>query len=103
MSKIVNVPRRNNFLLRAIRGTLEHRATWLYLLLKAAEEKGVPWEDIGLQPLGGLIYGLHELFYSGIENPKATFSRAGCFDVGVRCGGWGHIVMEIRMEDRKNT
>jgi len=56
-----------------------------------------------LQPLGGLIYGLHELFYSGIDNPKATFSRAGCFDVGVRCGGWGHIVMEIRMEDRKGS
>jgi len=55
-----------------------------------------------LQPLGAMIYGLHEMFYAGIDNPKAAFSRAGCFDVGVRCGGWGHIVMEIRMEDRKN-
>jgi len=33
--------------MRAIRGTLEHRATWLYLLLKEAEKKGVQWEDIG--------------------------------------------------------
>jgi hypothetical protein len=24
-----------------------------------------------------------------------------CHDVGVRCGGWGHIVTEFRMEDRK--
>ena len=48
MRKIANVPRRNNFLLRAVRGTLEHRATWLYLLLKEAEKKGVKWEDIGL-------------------------------------------------------
>lgn len=55
-----------------------------------------------LQPLAGMIYGLHELFYSGIDNPQAAFSRAGCFDVGVKCGGWGHIVMEIRMEDREN-
>jgi len=56
-----------------------------------------------LQPLGGLIYGLHELFYSGIDNPEVAFSRAGCFDVGVKCGGWGHIAMEIRMEDRKDS
>ena len=25
----------------------------------------------------------------------------GCSDVSVQCGGWGRIVMEIRMEDRK--
>ena len=56
-----------------------------------------------LQPLAGMIYGLHELFYAGDDNPRAAFSRAGCFDVGVKCGGWGHIVMEIRMEDRKGT
>jgi hypothetical protein len=29
------------------------------------------------------------------------FRRVGCFDVGVRCGGWGHIVMELKMEDRR--
>jgi hypothetical protein len=28
------------------------------------------------------------------------FNRVGCFDVGVRCGGWGHIALEIRVEDR---
>jgi len=56
-----------------------------------------------LQPIGAMIYGLHELFYSGIDNPKAAFTRAGCFDVGVKCGGWGHIVMEVRMEDRKGS
>lgn len=47
MSKIKNVPKHNNFLLKAIRGTLEHRATWLYLLLKEAEKKGIQWEEIG--------------------------------------------------------
>lgn len=26
---------------------MEHRATWLYLLLKEAEKKGIAWEDIG--------------------------------------------------------
>ena len=47
MNQIVNLPKRNNFALRAIRATLEHRATWLYLLLKEAEKKGIRWEDIG--------------------------------------------------------
>ena len=47
MSKIKNLPKHNNFLLKAIRGTLEHRATWMYLLLKEAEKKGIQWEDIG--------------------------------------------------------
>lgn len=47
MSKIVNASKRNNYVIKSIRGTLEHRATWLYLLLKEAEKKGVKWEDIG--------------------------------------------------------
>jgi hypothetical protein len=28
------------------------------------------------------------------------FKKTGCFDVGVQCGGWGHIVMELSVEDR---
>lgn len=47
MSKIVNKSKRNNFVIKSVRGTLEHRATWLYLLLKEAEQKGIKWEDIG--------------------------------------------------------
>jgi len=53
-----------------------------------------------LQPLSGMIYGLHELYYAGHDYPQPAFTRTGCFDVGVKCGGWGHIVMEIKMEDR---
>ncbi len=47
MSKISNVPKRKNFIIKAIRGTLEHRAEWLYLLLNEVEKKGVAWEDVG--------------------------------------------------------
>lgn len=47
MSKIKNIPKRNNIILKAIRGTLEHRATWLYLLLKEGEKHSVAWEVIG--------------------------------------------------------
>jgi len=44
---------------------------------------------------------LAELFYAGIDPNEMRFRRFGCPDVGVRCGGWGHIVMEVRIEDRK--
>jgi hypothetical protein len=46
-SKIVNSPKRNDPEIQFIRGALEHRATWMYLLLKEAEKKGIQWEDIG--------------------------------------------------------
>jgi len=43
---------------------------------------------------------LAELIYAGIDPNKMRFNRFGCVDVGVRCGGWGHIVMELSVEDR---
>ncbi len=53
-----------------------------------------------LNSISGLIFALNELFYAGIDPNEIRFRRAGCFDVGVQCGGWGHIVMEINVEDR---
>jgi uncharacterized repeat protein (TIGR04076 family) len=53
-----------------------------------------------LSPIASLIFGAHELLYAGIDPNKMRFKRTGCFDTGIRCGGWGHIVMEIRVEDR---
>jgi uncharacterized repeat protein (TIGR04076 family) len=44
---------------------------------------------------------LAELLYAGADPNKMRFKRFGCVDVGVRCGGWGHIVMEVKVEDRK--
>jgi hypothetical protein len=35
-----------------------------------------------------------------VDPNEMRFNRVGCFDVGVRCGGWGHIALEIRVEDR---
>jgi hypothetical protein len=29
--------------------------------------------------------------------------RTGCFDVGLHCGGWEQIVLELRVEDRIET
>lgn len=54
-----------------------------------------------LSALAGPIYVANELFYAGVNPNEMRFNRVGCFDVGVRCGGWGRIVLELRMEDRK--
>lgn len=72
MSNIKNIPRRNNFLLKAIRGTLEHRATWLYLLLKEAEKKGIIWEDIGLPAIKacGNMHGKELIHLGGTNSLK---------------------------------
>jgi len=46
------------------------------------------------------IYAANELFYADVDPNKMRFKRFGCTDVGLRCGGWGHIVMECHMENR---
>lgn len=54
-----------------------------------------------LSVLSPAIYTANELFYAGVDPNEMRFKRVGCFDVGVRCGGWGRIVLEIQMKDRK--
>jgi len=44
---------------------------------------------------------LAELLYAGINPNEMRFKRFGCPDVGIKCGGWGHIVMELGVEDRE--
>lgn len=47
------------------------------------------------------VFAVNELFYAGVNPNEMRFKRTGCFDVGVECGGWGKIVMEVRVEDWK--
>jgi hypothetical protein len=54
-----------------------------------------------LGSMAGLIFTANELLYAGVDPNEMRFKRAGCIDVGIQCGGWGKIVMEIRVEDRK--
>jgi len=54
-----------------------------------------------LSALSGPIYVANELFYAGVDPNEMRLNRVGCFDVGVRCGGWGHIAMELKVEERK--
>jgi uncharacterized repeat protein (TIGR04076 family) len=54
-----------------------------------------------LGSIAPLVFASNELLYAGVDPNEMRFKRTGCFDVGVRCGGWGRIVMELRLEDRK--
>lgn len=54
-----------------------------------------------LESLTKLIFAAQELFYAGADPNAMRFKRTSCFDVGVKCGGWGQIVMEITVVDRE--
>ena len=56
-----------------------------------------------LHGLSGIIFAANELLYAGVDPNSLRFRHCGCFDVGVRCGGWGHIAMEVRVEDRRRN
>ncbi|MHA2052170.1 MAG: hypothetical protein ACW99F_01110 [Candidatus Hodarchaeales archaeon] len=47
------------------------------------------------------IFTSNELFYVDVDPNEMLFKRFGCFDVGVQCGGWGRVIMEISVEERK--
>ncbi len=56
-TKIKNYPKNKNKLIAAIRGLLEHRASWLYFLLDEAEKRGIATEEFA----------------------KSAIMRCGCF------------------------
>ncbi|MDD5312778.1 MAG: hypothetical protein PHO26_07070 [Dehalococcoidia bacterium] len=56
-----------------------------------------------LSAMAANMIAVAELMYAGVDPNKMMFRRFGCPDVGVRCGGWGHTVMEVRVEDRKKA
>jgi uncharacterized repeat protein (TIGR04076 family) len=50
-----------------------------------------------------MVYGIGELMYAGADPDTLCFNRAGCFDVGVMCGGWGRIILEASVMDREEA
>ncbi len=54
-----------------------------------------------LSAAGNLVHSATTLMWAGQDPNKMPFKVAGCSDVGLECGGWGNIVMEIKVEDRK--
>ncbi len=47
-----------------------------------------------------LVFTANEMIYAGIDPNEIKFKRASCFDVGIECGGWGRIVLELKIENK---
>ena len=47
-----------------------------------------------------MVFAANEMLYAGVDPNEMRCRRAGCFDVGLQCGGWGRVVLELRVEDR---
>jgi hypothetical protein len=47
-----------------------------------------------------LINAFFENLMNGRDPNEVMFNRTGCFDVGHACGGWGHVIVEMRAELR---
>jgi uncharacterized repeat protein (TIGR04076 family) len=48
------------------------------------------------------VFAANELVYAGVDPNEMRFKRCGCGDVGLQCGGWGKVVMEIKVVDRSD-
>lgn len=47
-----------------------------------------------------LINAFFENLMNGRDPNEVMFNRTGCFDVGPLCGGWGHVQVEMRAEQK---
>ena len=54
-----------------------------------------------LAALSPLFFASQELMYAGIEPNQMCFRSASCIDVGLKCGGWGRIVMQLSSEKKE--
>ena len=69
--------------------------------VKAEAAEAADVNQAGRDPSGA--YDGMAWLYAGVDAAELTFRRAGCFDVGVRCGGWGNVVLEFSMRDREKA
>ena len=46
-----------------------------------------------------MVYAANEMIHAGVDPNTMRFKRSGCFDVGLECGGWGRIVLELSVEE----
>jgi uncharacterized repeat protein (TIGR04076 family) len=48
-----------------------------------------------LGSLQTLVFSAQELVYAGADPNEMRFNSVGCIDVGLKCGGWGKIIMKL--------
>ena len=48
-----------------------------------------------LNPLASMVMAAQELMYQDIDPNEMKFKTCGCFDVGLKCGGIGHVAVNF--------
>ena len=49
------------------------------------------------------IFAVTELLLADADPNEMHFNRAACFDVGVQCGGFGRIVLDVKVIDKEKA
>ncbi len=52
-----------------------------------------------ISAISQLIFTAQELVYAGVDPNEMRLNRVGCYDVGINCGGWGNVILEITVEN----
>jgi hypothetical protein len=47
-----------------------------------------------------MMNAFFENLLNGRDPNEVMFNRTGCYDVGPACGGWGHVIIQMRAEPR---
>jgi uncharacterized repeat protein (TIGR04076 family) len=56
-----------------------------------------------LSAISPLVFAANELVFAGVDPNEMCFKRAACTaDVGLACGGWGRVVVELRAQERSH-
>jgi len=48
-----------------------------------------------LNAITPIVYGAQEFIYAGLDPNALKFTKVGCFDNGVKCGGFGHVTVQF--------
>ncbi len=54
-----------------------------------------------LKSISPIVSMMQEMFYTDMDPNQIRFNRCQCIDVGIECGGWGRVVLDVRMEDKE--
>ncbi len=82
MSNTQNKPEHKSKLVAEVRKAIEHRATWMYRLLKEARDRGLEWDDIGRKAVRDTGHFHGELRREKMEDPTSMREFSTVFAAG---------------------
>ncbi len=71
-----------------------------YMLAHKGPKKVCPYI---MTTMAKMMTIIQERIYESLNPHPLFFNRGQCEDIGLECGGWGKIIIEARVEERKNS